>query len=87
MADLAGDDAAMLPALALPPVHLVDMSPGGMVGPALALAHPGPFRSVVTCDALPNSLPDADEIWGRAAAPQGPRGRSRRWPKAGRNAG
>jgi 3-oxoadipate enol-lactonase len=87
MADLAGDDAAMLPALALPPVHLVGMSPGGMVGPALALAHPGPFRSVVTCDALPNSLPDADENWGPRSGAAGAagsvaplaEGRSERW--------
>lgn len=64
MAQLADDVAAVLRALALPPVHYVGLSLGGMVGQALALDHPGLLRSVVICDALPESLPDADAIWG-----------------------
>jgi 3-oxoadipate enol-lactonase len=64
MAELAADVAAVLAALVLPPVHYVGLSLGGMVGQALALDHPGLLRSVVICDALPESLPNADAIWG-----------------------
>lgn len=64
MAELAADVAAVLRALALPPVHYVGLSLGGMVGQALALDHPGLLRSVVICDALPESLPNAAEVWG-----------------------
>jgi len=64
MAGLARDVAAVLAALAMPPVHYVGLSLGGMVGQALALDHPALLRSVVICDALPESLPNADAIWG-----------------------
>jgi 3-oxoadipate enol-lactonase len=64
MADLAADVAAVLRAMSLPPVHYVGLSLGGMVGQALALDHPGLLRSVVICDALPESLPNAEEVWG-----------------------
>lgn len=64
MAGLAGDVAAVLRSTAMPPVHYVGLSLGGMVGQALALDHPALLRSVVICDALPESLPNADAIWG-----------------------
>jgi 3-oxoadipate enol-lactonase len=64
MAGLAADVAAVLRALALPPVHYVGLSLDGMVGQALALDHPGLLRSVVICDALAESLPNAGDVWG-----------------------
>lgn len=64
MAELAEDVAAVLRALGLGPVHYVGLSLGGMVGQALALDHPDLVRSVVICDALAESLPNAAEVWG-----------------------
>lgn len=87
MADLAADVAAVLRAMAMPPVHYVGLSLGGMVGQALALDHPALLRSVVICDALPESLPDAGAIWGRGSAPRGRRARSRRSPDTRWSAG
>jgi 3-oxoadipate enol-lactonase len=45
-------------------VHYAGLSLGGMVGQGLALARPDLLRSVTICDALPESLPNAAEIWG-----------------------
>jgi len=64
MAGLAADIAFVLRRLDLPPVHYAGLSLGGMVGQALALEHPGLLRSIMICDALPESLPNAAEIWG-----------------------
>jgi 3-oxoadipate enol-lactonase len=64
MAGLAADIAFVLHRLDLPPVHYAGLSLGGMVGQALALEHPGLLRSIMICDALPESLPNAAEIWG-----------------------
>jgi 3-oxoadipate enol-lactonase len=64
MAELGDDLAFVLRALDLGPVHYVGLSLGGMSGQALALDHPGLLRSIVICDALPESLPNAAEIWG-----------------------
>lgn len=64
MSGLGDDLAFLLRALALGPVHYVGLSLGGMSGQALALDHPGLLRSITICDALPESLPDADAIWG-----------------------
>lgn len=62
---LLGDDLAfVLRRLDLGPVDYVGLSLGGMSGQALALDHPGLLRSIVICDALPESLPNADAIWG-----------------------
>jgi 3-oxoadipate enol-lactonase len=62
---LLGDDLAfILRRLDLGPVDYVGLSLGGMSGQALALDHPGLLRSIVICDALPESLPNADAIWG-----------------------
>lgn len=64
MAGLGEDLAFVLRSLALGPVDYVGLSLGGMSGQALALDHPGLLRSIVICDALPESLPDAAAIWG-----------------------
>lgn len=64
MAGLAGDVLAVLDAARVARVDYVGLSLGGMVGQALALAAPERLRSVMICDALPQSLPDADAIWG-----------------------
>jgi 3-oxoadipate enol-lactonase len=64
MAGLGDDLAAVLRALDLGPVHYVGLSLGGMAGQALALDHPGLLRSIVICDALPENLRNADEVWG-----------------------
>ncbi|WP_203077123.1 alpha/beta fold hydrolase [Falsiroseomonas ponticola] len=62
---LLGDDLAfLLRRLDLGPVDYVGLSLGGMSGQALALDHPGLLRSITICDALPESLPNADAIWG-----------------------
>lgn len=64
MAGLAQDVVAVLDAAGVGIVDYVGLSLGGMVGQALALAHPARLRSVMICDALPQSLPNADTIWG-----------------------
>jgi 3-oxoadipate enol-lactonase len=64
MAELGDDLAVVLRALDLGPVDYVGLSLGGMSGQALALDHPGLLRSIVICDALPESLPNAAGIWG-----------------------
>lgn len=64
MEELADDIAFVLASLDAGPVHYVGLSLGGMSGQALALDHPGLLRSVTICDALPESLPNAAEIWG-----------------------
>ena len=64
MEDLGADLARVLDSVALGPVDYVGLSLGGMSGQALALERPDLLRSVVICDALPESLPNADEIWG-----------------------
>lgn len=46
-ADLADDAAGWLDALALPPVHVVGQSLGGLIGQQLALRHPARVRSLV----------------------------------------
>ncbi|WP_372618793.1 alpha/beta fold hydrolase [Falsiroseomonas sp.] len=63
MQALGEDLAFVLRQLGLGPVHYVGLSLGGMSGQALALDHPSLLRSVVICDALPESLPNAAEIW------------------------
>lgn len=64
MADLGADLAHVLDRLTLGPADYVGLSLGGMSGQALALDRPELLRSVVICDALPESLPNAAEIWG-----------------------
>ncbi|WP_270937422.1 alpha/beta fold hydrolase [Falsiroseomonas oryzae] len=64
MQALGEDLAFVLDRLALGPVDYVGLSLGGMAGQALALDRPELLRSIVICDALPESLPDAAAIWG-----------------------
>jgi 3-oxoadipate enol-lactonase len=64
MQGLGEDLAFVLRSLDLGPVHYVGLSLGGMSGQALALDHPGLLRSIVICDALPESLRNAAEVWG-----------------------
>ncbi len=64
MQALGEDLAFVLDRLALGPVHYVGLSLGGMSGQALALDRPKLLRSITICDALPEHLPNAEEIWG-----------------------
>ena len=64
MAGLAQDVVAVLDAARIQRVDYVGLSLGGMVGQALALAAPERLRSLMICDALPQSLPNAEAIWG-----------------------
>lgn len=63
MEELAADLAFVLQRLNRGPVHYVGLSLGGMSGQSLALDHPELIRSLMICDALPASLPNADAIW------------------------
>jgi len=64
MAELGEDIACVLDRLALGPVEYVGLSLGGMAGQALALDRPDLLGGIVICDALPESLPNAEAIWG-----------------------
>lgn len=50
MTQLADDAAALLEALALPPVHFAGLSMGGMVGQQLGARYPEKVRSLALCD-------------------------------------
>src|SRR5207237_3241223 len=63
MAALADDVAAALAALAIPRVHYIGLSIGGMIGQAFALAYGERLISALWCDTLPASPKGADEIW------------------------
>lgn len=63
MAQLAGDVAAALDALALPRVHYMGLSIGGMIGQAFALAHGQKLISAMWCDTLPASPKGAAQAW------------------------
>ncbi len=63
MRALADDVAAVLDALALPRVHYLGLSIGGMIGQALALAHGGRLISAMWCDTLPASPSGAKAAW------------------------
>jgi 3-oxoadipate enol-lactonase len=62
---LADDVAAVLEALALPRVHYIGLSIGGMIGQAFALAHGERLISALWCDTLPASPAGAAEIWAQ----------------------
>src|SRR5260370_34375077 len=68
MAALADDVAAALAALAIPGVHYIGLSIGGMIGQAFALAHGERLISALWCDTLPASPKGADEIWAQRIA-------------------
>lgn len=64
MEELGADLGFVLERLALGPVHYVGLSLGGMAGQALALDRPELLASVTICDALPERLRNAEEVWG-----------------------
>jgi 3-oxoadipate enol-lactonase len=61
--DLAADVAAVLDALAIPRVHFIGLSIGGMLGQAFALEHGGKLASAMWCDTLPSTPAGAAEVW------------------------
>ncbi len=63
MAALADDVAASLRALAIPRVHYIGLSIGGMIGQAFALAHGERLISALWSDTLPESPKGAREVW------------------------
>jgi 3-oxoadipate enol-lactonase len=65
MAALAEDVAQALAALAIPRVHYIGLSIGGMIGQAFALAYGERLVSALWCDTLPASPKGADDIWAQ----------------------
>src|SRR5215469_17043980 len=63
MKALADDVAAVLDALALPRVHYMGLSIGGMIGQAFALDHGTKLISAMWCDTLPASPAAAAALW------------------------
>jgi 3-oxoadipate enol-lactonase len=63
MSVLAGDVAAALDALAIPRVHYLGLSIGGMIGQAFALEHGGKLISAMWCDTLPASPKGGAHLW------------------------
>ena len=63
MRALAGDVAAVLDALAIPRVHYIGLSIGGMIGQAFAIEHGAKLISAMWCDTLPSSPSDAAAMW------------------------
>jgi len=63
MAALAGDVAASLALLGIGQVHFIGLSIGGMIGQAFAIAHGAKLQSLMLCDTLPATLPDAKTSW------------------------
>jgi 3-oxoadipate enol-lactonase len=63
MQQLAGDVAAVLDALAIPQVHYIGLSIGGMIGQAFAIEHGAKLISAMWCDTLPASPSGAAALW------------------------
>jgi len=63
MQQLAGDVATVLDALAIPRVHYIGLSIGGMIGQAFAIDHGGKLISALWCDTLPASPSGAAAMW------------------------
>jgi 3-oxoadipate enol-lactonase len=63
MKALADDVATALDALAIPRVHYLGLSIGGMIGQAFALTHGGKLISAMWCDTLPASPAGAAAMW------------------------
>jgi 3-oxoadipate enol-lactonase len=64
MSALAEDVVAVLDALAIPRVHYIGLSIGGMLGQAFALEHGERLASAMWCDTLPCSPAGAAQVWG-----------------------
>ena len=65
MRALADDVAHVLGALAIPRIHYIGLSIGGMIGQAFALAHGERLISAMWCATLPASPKGAAEIWAQ----------------------
>ena len=63
MAALAADVAAALALLGIGQVHFIGLSIGGMIGQAFAIGHGAKLKSLMLCDTLPATLPDAKAAW------------------------
>ena len=63
MQALAGDVATVLDALAIPRVHYIGLSIGGMIGQAFATEHGAKLISAMWCDTLPASPSGAAAMW------------------------
>ena len=63
MRALADDVAGVLQTLAIPRVHSIGLSIGGMIGQAFALAHGERLISAMWCDTLPASPSGAKAAW------------------------
>ena len=63
MQALAGDVATVLDALAIPRVHYIGLSIGGMIGQAFAIEHGAKLISAMWCDTLPASPSGAKAAW------------------------
>ncbi len=63
MQALAGDVATVLDALAIPRVHYIGLSIGGMIGQAFAIEHGAKLISAMWCDTLPASPSGAAAMW------------------------
>jgi 3-oxoadipate enol-lactonase len=63
MEALSGDVAAVLDALAIPKVHYIGLSIGGMIGQAFALDHPSRLISAMWCDTMPRTPPGSTQTW------------------------
>ena len=63
MQALAGDVAGVLNALAIPRVHYIGLSSGGMIGQAFAIEHGAKLISAMWCDTLPASPSGAAAMW------------------------
>ena len=64
MTQLYGDVLEVMDAVAIPKVHFVGLSIGGMLGQGLALDHPSRVQSLMLCDSQPASPADAATRWG-----------------------
>jgi 3-oxoadipate enol-lactonase len=63
MHQLADDVASVIEALGMDRVHYIGLSIGGMIGQAFAINHGGKLRSMMLCDTLAATQPDAKAAW------------------------
>ncbi len=63
MSQLASDVATVLDALAIPTVHYIGLSIGGMIGQAFALEHSARVLSAMWCDTMPQTPKGATQAW------------------------
>lgn len=63
MSQLAGDVASVLDTLAIPKVHYIGLSIGGMIGQAFAIEHGNRLLSAMWCDTMPQTPPGPQTVW------------------------